>query len=80
MVVKAILILRKRNFSDESMIIASSLIIKGFFKKIVIADTLAEWVDRAYSSYADQSSFVLISAAIFFSFQNKIVQYLYQSF
>lgn len=62
-------ILRKRNFSDESMIIASSLIIKGFFKKIVIADTLAEWVDLAYSSYADQSSFVLISAAIFFSFQ-----------
>ncbi len=61
--------LRKRNFSDESMINASSLIIKGFFKKIVIADTLGQWVDIVYSNYADQPSFVLISAAIFFSFQ-----------
>jgi alginate O-acetyltransferase complex protein AlgI len=40
----------------------------GFFKKVVIADRLAEYVDSAYNS-TSQDSGVLLIAAYFFAFQ-----------
>ena len=60
---------KKRIFNDNDMIDASSIILKGLFKKIVVADSLAVWVDVVFSNFADKSSFTLISAAVFFSFQ-----------
>lgn len=42
---------------------------QGFFKKIVIADRMAMVVDPAYANLANQSSWNLIIASIFYSFQ-----------
>lgn len=41
----------------------------GFFKKIVVADTCAVYVDAVFSSHADQSGSTLVFAAICFTFQ-----------
>ena len=41
----------------------------GFFKKIVIADRLAQVVDYAYTDIAPQNGLTLVLATIFYSFQ-----------
>jgi len=41
----------------------------GMFKKIVIADQLAIYVDKVYSSPTDYQSIALILATVFFAFQ-----------
>ena len=41
----------------------------GFFKKVVIADTLAIYVDRIYGSLRDYKGLSLIVASVLFSFQ-----------
>jgi len=41
----------------------------GFFKKMVIADNCAKWVNHVFSDYPHQSSSALILGAVLFAFQ-----------
>ena len=60
---------KKRNYEVESLIAATSLILLGMFKKVVVADNLSEWVEIVFSNYSDKPTISLIMAAVFFSFQ-----------
>ena len=44
-------------------------ILWGLFKKIVVADNCAVYVDQVFSTYQEQSGSTLLLAAIFFTFQ-----------
>jgi D-alanyl-lipoteichoic acid acyltransferase DltB (MBOAT superfamily) len=44
-------------------------ILWGLFKKIVVADNCAVYVDEVFKTYTDQSGSTLLLAAIFFTFQ-----------
>ena len=44
-------------------------ILWGLFKKIVVADNCAVYVDQVFSSYTEQTGSTLLLAAIFFTFQ-----------
>lgn len=41
----------------------------GFFKKLIIADSIAGVVDGVWTTYANQSAFTLVICSILFSFQ-----------
>jgi D-alanyl-lipoteichoic acid acyltransferase DltB (MBOAT superfamily) len=41
----------------------------GFFKKIVIADNCATYVNTIFDNYADQPASALVIGALFFAFQ-----------
>lgn len=56
-------------FNAGNLLEGSKIIIFGLFKKLVIADSLAVYVDAAYSSVPDRPGAVLIVAAVFFSIQ-----------
>jgi alginate O-acetyltransferase complex protein AlgI len=60
---------KKRHFDWAQFKDGLRLASWGFFKKVVIADTLAVFVDSTFASYANQPGIHLIIAAIFFSFQ-----------
>lgn len=60
---------KKRVFNYYKAIDGLKQVIWGLFKKVVIADTCAVYVNDIFSNYQDQSSFTLIIGAIFFSFQ-----------
>lgn len=45
------------------------LMLWGYFKKVVIADRLAVFVNIAYKNPSDHSGWILITATIFFAFQ-----------
>ncbi len=47
----------------------AQLILRGFFKKVVIADGLAVLVDTVYNNPADYTGFPMVVATIFFAFQ-----------
>lgn len=60
----------KRHFFQYSQAVYGlKLMAWGFFKKIVIADNLAVYVDLIYSDIYSYKGFVLIVASIFFAFQ-----------
>ena len=59
--------LKKREFDYDAAVDGMRLILWGLFKKIVVADKCAVYVDQVYSSYANQSGSTLLLAAIFFS-------------
>ena len=59
----------KRNFDSKNAVEGLMLIIWGFFKKLVIADTLAIYVNTIFDNYQNQNSLTLILGAIYFSFQ-----------
>jgi D-alanyl-lipoteichoic acid acyltransferase DltB (MBOAT superfamily) len=59
----------KRNFSYENLLAGAKLIIWGLFKKMVIADRLASYVDWAYGSSGTQSGSTLLLASVFYTFQ-----------
>jgi len=62
--------LRKKHFFDPKLFSSGlRLILFGFFKKLVIADRLAVYVNYVYSNPGSFSSTVLIFATIFFAFQ-----------
>ncbi len=46
-----------------------SLMLWGFFKKVVVADNLAPAVNDIFNNYAELSGYTLILGAIYFSFQ-----------
>lgn len=61
---------RERHTFDYARVSAGlQLMIIGLFKKIVIADRLALYVDQVYNNPADASSFLVITATYFFAFQ-----------
>ena len=62
-------ILRPRQFSYQQGTEGLRLIFWGFFKKVVIADSLSPVVSEIFLNYEDYSGGTLILGAIFFAFQ-----------
>ena len=62
-------ILQKRKFTFEQGTRGIQLILWGFFKKVVIADSMAPIVDQVYGSYSEYSGFALGLATLAFSIQ-----------
>lgn len=59
----------KRNFNTERAISGIHLIIWGLFKKIVIADSCATYVNAIFSDYETLNTLTLCIGAIYFAFQ-----------
>lgn len=62
-------ILNSRIFNYKSAVWGLRLILYGFFKKIVIADSLAPSVNEIFTNYQEYSSFTLLLGAFYFSLQ-----------
>ena len=60
---------KPRTFDYEIGVDGLRQILWGLFKKMVIADNCAVYVDRIFSTYQTQSGSTLLLAAIFFAFQ-----------
>ena len=61
--------LKKREFDHDTAVDGMRQILWGLFKKIVVADNCAVYVDQVFSTYTEQSGSTLLLAAIFFTFQ-----------
>ena len=61
--------LKKREFNYDNAVDGMRQILWGLFKKIVVADNCAVYVDQVFSTYTEQSGSTLLLAAIFFTFQ-----------
>ena len=61
--------LKKREFHFYTAVDGMRQILWGLFKKIVVADNCAVYVDEVFKNYTDQSGSTLLLAAIFFTFQ-----------
>ena len=61
--------LQKRTFSYEQGVDGVRQILWGLFKKIVVADNCAVYVDQVWATYDTQSGSTLLLAAILFTFQ-----------
>lgn len=61
--------LQNRKFSYEQGVDGMRQILWGLFKKIVIADNCATYVDQVWSTYSTQSGSTLLLAAVLFTFQ-----------
>ena len=61
--------MKKREFDYETAVDGMRQILWGLFKKIVVADNCAVYVDQVFSSYTEQNGSTLLLAAIFFTFQ-----------
>jgi alginate O-acetyltransferase complex protein AlgI len=61
--------LQKREIDSEKMSQGISQITLGFFKKIVVADSIGLFVDGTYASLDVMSDFQILLSAIFYSFQ-----------
>lgn len=61
----------KKHFEYKSQNFKDGLKITGWglFKKIVIADRLAEFVDKVYQNYESQPGLILLIATVFFAIQ-----------
>ena len=60
---------KKRVFSYDLAVSGVKLILWGLFKKVVIADNCAIYVNEIFENYQDQSGFTLALGAIYFAFQ-----------
>jgi alginate O-acetyltransferase complex protein AlgI len=60
---------KKNDFSYQRAVDGLKLMLWGFFKKIVIADRLAFYVNHVYNNPGDYSGAPLIMATYFFAFQ-----------
>ena len=60
---------KPRAFDYETGVDGLRQILWGLFKKMVVADNCAVYVDHVFSSYQSQSGSTLLLAAIFFAFQ-----------
>ncbi len=60
---------KPRSFEYETGADGMRQILWGLFKKMVIADNCAVYVDRVFSTYQTQSGSTLLLAAVFFAFQ-----------
>lgn len=61
--------LQKRTFSCEQGVDGMRQILWGLFKKIVVADNCATFVDQVWATYDTQSGSTLLLAAVLFTFQ-----------
>ncbi len=61
--------LKKRQFDYPNAVIGLRQILWGFFKKIVIADNCAPYVNMAFDNPMDHTGSTLLVAAILFAFQ-----------
>ncbi len=61
--------LKKREFDYDTSADGLRQILWGLFKKMVVADNCAVYVDQVFSTYSVQSGSTLLLAAIFFSVQ-----------
>ena len=61
--------LKKREFNYDTAVDGMRQILWGLFKKIVVADNCAVYVNQVFSNYTNQSGSTLLLAAIFFTFQ-----------
>jgi len=59
----------KRQFSYQGAAIGMRQILWGLFKKIVVADTLAGYVDPIFSNYASLPGSTLVLGAVYFAIQ-----------
>lgn len=60
---------KERVFDYRRAVQGLRLMLWGLFKKVVVADTLASFVDPVFSNYSHHDGITLLSAAIAFSFQ-----------
>ena len=60
---------QERKFDSELGVDGLKRMLWGFFKKIVVADTLVLYVDTVYDNMSAHTGFALFLAAIFFSIQ-----------
>lgn len=60
---------KKRQFEYDKAVDGMRQILWGLFKKIVIADNCAKFVNDIFANYADYSGSTLLLGAIFFTFQ-----------
>jgi D-alanyl-lipoteichoic acid acyltransferase DltB (MBOAT superfamily) len=58
-----------RHFDYRKAVEGSRLILWGFFKKLIVADSCAAFVDPVFSNYGAESGWVLAIALAFFAFQ-----------
>ncbi len=56
-------------FDYERLVSGSRLMVWGFFKKVVVADRLAVYVDAIYNNPGDHSGLTIVAATYFFAFQ-----------
>ena len=61
--------LQNRKFNYDHGVDGMRQILWGLFKKIVVADNCATYVDQVWSTYGTQSGSTLLLAAILFTFQ-----------
>ena len=62
-------LLKKRVFDSDRAVDGLRQILWGLFKKIVIADNCATYVNQIFSNYHSQNGSTLLVGAIFFAFQ-----------
>jgi D-alanyl-lipoteichoic acid acyltransferase DltB (MBOAT superfamily) len=62
--------IKKHNvFNYENAVLGMKFITWGFFKKLVIADNIAQYVDFVYNNIRNYTGFVLLFATVLFAFQ-----------
>ena len=61
--------LKKREFDYFAAVDGMRQMLWGLFKKVVVADNCARYVDQVFSSYSEHSGSALLLAAVFFTFQ-----------
>ncbi|MCB0410732.1 MAG: MBOAT family protein, partial [Flavobacteriales bacterium] len=60
---------KPRKFEYAKAVDGMRQVLWGFFKKIVIADNCAIYVDQIFNNYGDQSGSTLVLGAVLFAFQ-----------
>ena len=60
---------KPRNFDYATAVDGCRQMLWGFFKKIVVADNCAVYVNQVFETYQDQTGSTLLLAAILFTFQ-----------
>ncbi|MEM9953071.1 MAG: MBOAT family O-acyltransferase [Chloroflexota bacterium] len=60
---------QKQTFDENRAVSGLQLILWGFFKKVVIADRLAIYVNTVYNNVDEYTGLTLIIATLFFTFQ-----------
>ena len=61
--------LKKREFNYDTAVDGMWQILWGLFKKTVVADNCAVYVDQVFSNYTNHTGSTLLLAAVFFTFQ-----------
>ncbi|MEE9372860.1 MAG: MBOAT family O-acyltransferase [Saprospiraceae bacterium] len=60
---------KPRIVTNSDCVVGLHLVLIGFFKKVVIADSLAPFVNKIFSNYSEQSGLTLALGAVYFAIQ-----------